>query len=263
MFFVLSKTVGFLLLPSNILILLGLAGVALMATRRKRIGVSMAVASLVLLAAVGFLPIGSLLLYPLESRFPEWNANRGAPDGIVVLGGAIAPRLSKDYGEPVISGDAGRIIAMAKLARNYPNARIVYSGGDASLFGNEPRETEFVYPLLDSFGVPRSRVALEARSRNTAENAVYTKELVNPKPGERWLLVTSAQHMPRAIGCFRKAGFVIEAYPVGWQGRRAFEPSLGRVLAKGLARLDAAAYEWIGLISYWLTGKTSELLPSP
>ncbi len=81
---------------------------------------------------------------------------------------------------------------------------------------NEPAEADYLYPLLDSFGVPRERVMLENKSRNTAENAAFTKALVKPKPGERWLLVTSAQHMPRAVGCFRRVGFPVEAYPVDW-----------------------------------------------
>ena len=263
MFFILSKTVAFLFLPSNFLILFGLAGVVLMATRRRRAGISMATASVVMIAAAAFLPVGGLLIHVLESRFPPWDAGRGAPDGIIVLGGAIGSDLSREYGEPVLGGDAGRIVAMAKLARAYPSARIVYSGGDPSLLGNQVPETDFVYPLLDIFGVPRTRVTLESRSRNTAENASYTKELINPKPGERWLLVTSAQHMPRAIGCFRKVGFAVEAYPVGWRTRRTEVPIWSRSLPSGLAYLDMAAYEWLGLISYWATGKTSELLPSP
>ena len=104
---------------------------------------------------------------------------------------------------------------------------------------------------------------LETRSRNTEENAVFTKELVQPKPGERWLLVTSAQHMPRAIGCFRRAGFPVEAYPVDWHTRRALRLAPMETLSGGLGRLDNAVHEWIGLVSYWLTGRTSELLPGP
>ena len=73
---------------------------------------------------------------------------------------------------------------------------------DAGVFGNESREANYLYPLLESFGVPRERVLLEDRARNTYENAVFSKQLMKPKPGERWLLVTSAVHMPRAIGCF-------------------------------------------------------------
>jgi uncharacterized SAM-binding protein YcdF (DUF218 family) len=262
MFFILSKSVSFFLLPSNLLIALGFAGLILMTMRRKRAGICIVALSLILLALVGFLPIGSLLIHALESRFPPWDSGRGPPDGIVVLGGAITPNHSRDSGEPVIGGDAGRIIAMAKLSRAYPNARIVYSGGDASLFGNQPPETDFVYPLLDSLGVPRNRVLLESRSRNTAENAAFTKELVKPKPTERWLLVTSARHMPRAVGCFRRVGFPIEAFPVGWRTNKNVDMTLSRTFAAGLAQLDSATYEWAGLFAYWLTGRTDEFFPS-
>jgi uncharacterized SAM-binding protein YcdF (DUF218 family) len=129
-----------------------------------------------------------MLTHMLESRFPQWI--RARADG-VVLGGAISPRLSRDYGEPVLGRDADRVIAMAKLARAFPNTRIIYSGGDASLFGTGTPETDFVYPLLDSLGVLRERVLLKSRSRNTAENAAFTK-ICRSQTDERWLLVTSA-----------------------------------------------------------------------
>ncbi len=135
MFFLLSKTVAFLLLPSNILIVLGLFGVVLMAARRTRAGMCLLLTSIALLAIAGWWPAGSLLTHTLESRFPPWKATR-APDGIVVLGGAIKSRLSHEFGQAVLGDDADRVIAMAKLARTYPGARIVYSGGDAALLGN-------------------------------------------------------------------------------------------------------------------------------
>jgi uncharacterized SAM-binding protein YcdF (DUF218 family) len=263
MFFILSKTVAFLLLPSNFLIVFWLAGVLLMVTRWRRAGTRVAVTSIVLLAAAGFLPVGNLLLHALESRFPPWDASRGAPDGIIILGGAISSKLSRDQGERIVNGDGGRIIAMGKLARAYADARIVYSGGDGSLFGNQPAEADFVYPLLDSLGVRRERAILEPRSRNTAENAAFTKDLVKPKPGERWLLVTSAQHMPRAIGCFRAVDFPVEAYPVGWHTNPQGDLMAPRSFAEGLGQLDSAAYEWLGLLAYRLTGRTSGFLPSP
>jgi uncharacterized SAM-binding protein YcdF (DUF218 family) len=263
MFFILSKTVALLLLPSNFLIAFGLAGVLLMATRWRRAGVCVAVTSIILLAAAGFLPVGTLLLRPLENRFPPWDASRGVPAGIIILGGAISSKLSRDHGEPIISGDSGRIIAMGKLARAYPDARIVYSGGDGSLLGNQPAEADFVYPLLDGFGVGRERALLEPHSRNTAENAAFTKDLVKPKSGERWLLVTSAQHMPRAIGCFRAVGFPVEAYPVGWRSERQWNLTVPRTISEGLGQLDSAGSEWLGLLVYWLTGRTSEFLPAP
>jgi len=263
MFFILSKTAAFLLLPSNLLITLGGVGLVLMVTRFKRAGQRLALGSLILLALLGFSPLGRVLSYGLESRFPPWDPGRGAPDGIVVLGGAILPGPSRDYGDTVVSGDAGRVIAIAKLARAYPNARIVYSGGDSSLLVNGLSEANFLYPLLDYFGIPRERVMLESRSRNTEENAVFGKELVQPKPGERWLLVTSAQHMPRAVGCFRRVGFAVEAYPVAWHTGKRVGLSPADVVSHGLGQLDSAVHEWLGLVAYRLTGRTSELLPGP
>jgi uncharacterized SAM-binding protein YcdF (DUF218 family) len=263
MFFILSKTAAFLLLPSNLLITAGLIGIALLMTRFRGAGLRLTVTSLVLLALLGFSPLGGMLGHALESRFPPWDASRGAPDGIVVLGGGIAATLSGDYDAPMLTSDGGRITAIAKLARAYPNARIVYSNGDPSLLGSGRTDSEYLHRLLDSFGVARERVTLEPRSRNTYENAVFSKDVAKPKPGERWLLVTSAQHMPRAVGCFRQAGFPVEAYPVAWKTRVRFDATPSGVLSGGLNSLDLATHEWIGLIAYWLTGKTGTLLPSP
>ncbi|MFZ0262064.1 MAG: YdcF family protein [Pseudolabrys sp.] len=262
MFFPLSKTVAYLLLPSTILIALGLVGVVLLAARRKHAGVCLVSVSIVLLAIAGCWLTGNLLTHALESRFPRWNATR-APDGIVVLGGAVKSRLSQDFGEAVLGDEADRILAMAKLARAYPAARIIYSGGDASLLGNRLPEANFITPLLEGLGIPRDRVMLESNSRNTAENAVFTKEILKPKPGELWLLVTSAQHMPRAIGCFRRVGFPVEAYPVGWRTGRHGDLGVPMLFGDALARFDSATHEWIGLLAYWITGRTSEFLPSP
>ena len=263
MFFILSKTVAFLILPSNLLIALGLAGLVLMTTRWQRVGGRMAAASLILLTLIGFSPLGGLLTHVLEDRFPPWNPARGAPVGIVILGGEISPKLSRERGEPALGGEGARIVAMAKLARAYPDARIVYSGGDASLLSSQSSEANYVHPLLDSFGIARDRVTLESRSRNTAENATFTKDLVKPKPDERWLLVTSARHMPRAVGCFRRAGFPVEAYPVGWLTGVDANVGPSLVFSGGLEQFDSAAREWIGLLAYWLTGKTDEFLPEP
>ncbi|MEP7029392.1 MAG: YdcF family protein [Pseudolabrys sp.] len=263
MFFILSKTAVFFLLPSNFIIALGIAGVVLLFTRFARAGKYMAVASIVLLMLAGFLPIGRLLTHPLEQRFPPWDASRGAPDGIIVLGGVINPRLTRHYGETAVNADVARLVALAKLARAFPNARIVFTSGDSSLTASEEAEADYLYPLLDDFGIPRSRVQLEPRARNTFENAVFSKELMQPKPGERWLLVTSARHMPRSMGSFRRVGFPVEAYPVGWSSPRRNSLAPLDTLSAGLAALDRGSREWIGLIAYWLAGNSSELFPKP
>ncbi len=105
---------------------------------------------------------------------------------------------------------------------------------------------------------------LERRSRNTWENAEFSKAIAAPKNGERWLLVTSAYHMPRSVGIFRKVGFAIEPYPADWQlGGAADLLRFSVSSVEGLEHTGLALREWMGLFAYWVTGKTSELFPGP
>jgi uncharacterized SAM-binding protein YcdF (DUF218 family) len=262
LFFVLSKTFGIMLLPTDLLILVGIAGALLLATRWASLGRRLMAAALLLLAICGFSPLGNWLLYPLESRFPAWDASRGAPDGIVVLGGSIDADISAAHGVAVVHGAADRIIAAAALARRYPNARLIFTGGSANLISNDAREADYAAEIFERLGVPRERLTMERRSRNTEENAEFTKTIAAPKPGERWLLVTSAYHMPRSVGLFRKAGFAVEPYPVDWRiGGSADLLKFSAFAVDGLQHTDLAVHEWIGLLAYRMTGKTSQLLP--
>jgi uncharacterized SAM-binding protein YcdF (DUF218 family) len=264
LFFFLSKTVGYLLLPTNFLIAAGLLGAILLATRFARAGRRLLVLSILLLAIAGFSPLGNWLLYPLEQRFPPWDDARGAPDGIIVLGGSIDPDLSEAHGSAVVRSAADRILAAAALARRYPDARILFSGGSANLIGNDAREADYAGALFESLGVAKARLIMERRSRNTQENAEFSKALVAPKSGERWLLVTSAYHMSRSIGLFRKAGFTVEACPVDWRvGGREDLLGFSAVANDRLARTDTGLREWIGLLAYWLTGKIDQPFPGP
>jgi uncharacterized SAM-binding protein YcdF (DUF218 family) len=264
LFFVLSKTLGPMLLPTNLLIGVGLCGAILLTTRWASLGRKLMAAAVVLLAICGFSPLGKLLLYPLESRFPPWDAARGGPDGIVVLGGSIDADLSAAHGIAVTSGGADRLIAAAALANRYPSTRIIYSGGSSKLLSDDAREADYATALLESLGVSRDRLTMERRSRNTRENAEFSKALAAPKSGERWLLVTSAYHMPRAVGLFRKAGFDVEAYPVDWRvGERSDLLMFSTIALDGLGRTDVAIREWMGLVAYWATGMIDRLLPGP
>ena len=158
---------------------------------------------------------------------------------------------------------AERLTVAAKLARQFPNARIVFSGGRGRLTVGA-KEADIAAGLFETFGIPRERIALEDRSRNTVENALFSRMLLKPRPTERWLLVTSAHHMPRSIGVFRQAGFSVEAYPVDFRTRGVADLKVfTEVISAGLARTDAAAREWVGLLTYWLFGKSSELFPGP
>lgn len=256
----LSKVLGFVASPSNALVLAALAGVGLMRTR-PRAGLRLTTTALLLMVAFGILPLGRLLLLPLEQRFPP-AATAPDPQGIVVLGGVIEPEAAgrPDSG---VNESAERLTAVAGLARRYPGARILFSGGDDSVLVPGPNEAQLAGALLQSFGIPASRLILEDRSRTTAENAAFSLQLAQPQPGERWLLVTSAWHMPRAVGAFRKAGFAVEAYPVDYRTPATGAWAPFGTLSIGLRRTDTAAHEWLGLLGYWLTGRSSALFPAP
>ena len=256
MFFVLSKVLSVFFVPSNIMVSLGLAGIALLAIGYARAGRWMLVTSIVLIAAVGVLPIGSGLALQLEERFPRWDTTRGPPTGVVVLGGGvIKSEISAERGYVAVGRTAERIIAAIELARRYPGAHVVFAGGG---------EGDFVVRLLEKLGVPRDRVIVERKSRNTVENAAFAKQLVMPKAGERWLLVTSAMHMPRAVGVFRKAGFAVDAYPVDYLTSGAKDLwTLPGTLMGGIGITDLVVHEWIGLLVYWITGRISVPFPGP
>jgi uncharacterized SAM-binding protein YcdF (DUF218 family) len=264
MFFTLSKVLGFFAIPSNLVVAVGIAGLVLLATRWARAGRWLIGLSLVALALLGLSPLGNALFIPLEDRFPPWDPSRGPPDGILVLGGAIAPDVSLARDEVALNESAERLTVAAELARRYPDARVLFSGGSGALMHDEGSEAPFAARELEGLGIARKRILLEDRSRNTVENALYSKQIAQPKPGERWLLVTSAYHLPRAVGVFRKAGFAVEPYPVDWRTRGAADalrpfPTVG----DGLRRADTAMREWVGLAVYWITGRTSELFPGP
>ena len=264
MFFSLSKILGFFAYPSNVLIAIGLLGLVLLLTRFTRLASWLIVTSLVLIAVAGLSPLGNALILPLEQRFPPWDASRGPPDGIVLLGGMISPDVSAARGAVALNEAAERITVTAELARRYPNARIVLTGGSNALIFDEGIEAVFAVRQLEALGVAHDRIAAEEQARNTIENAVFSRLVANPKPGERWLLVTSAYHMPRAMAVFRAAGFPVEAYPVDWRTRGPIDmvrpfASLG----DGLRRTDTAVHEWAGLLAYRLTGKTADLFPAP
>jgi uncharacterized SAM-binding protein YcdF (DUF218 family) len=264
MFFIVSKVLNFFALPTNLIVTFGIVGLVLWRTRFRRAGRRLAAAALILLAIVGLSPFGNALIEPLEDRFPPWDASRGAPAGIVVLGGAVDPAFVAPRGSPDLNEAAERLTVIPELARRYPLARIIYSGGDSSLLFHGGSEAQSAAALIESFGIAKNRLTLEDRSRNTAENAVYSKAVAAPQPGERWLLVTSAYHMPRAMGAFRKAGFDVDAYPVDYRTKGTEDLLIPfDDIASGLRRTDLAAREWVGLVAYWLTGRSSALFPGP
>jgi len=260
--FVFSKIGWFLFTPSNILAVLVTGGVLLacLGRWRRQSMVAAAVGAIGLLVC-GFSPLALWLTATLETRFPPPNPMPAHPAGIIALGGGLRLHDSWLRGTLSLSEAGDRLIALADLARRYPAAKIVVSGASGDLFGEGAAEADLVREHAHMLGVDPVRILVEDRSRNTYENAVYTSAMLKPEPGQTWLLVTSAWHMPRAVGAFRRAGFSVIAYPVDFRATRPWWPF--GAAAAGLGATDLVAKEWLGILAYWLMGRTDALLPSP
>jgi uncharacterized SAM-binding protein YcdF (DUF218 family) len=263
-FFVLAKVLWFVLQPSSLMLGAVIAGVVLLRTRWVRLARTLMWGGLAAVLIGGLSPLSDLLIRPLEGRFQPAEIDGAAIAGIIVLGGAEDSRTA-DIPQLAPLNEAGeRYTEAVALARRLPQARVVFTGGSGMLIATGPQEAEVAGRLLLALGVAKERLTLESKSRDTYENALFTARLVNPKPGERWLLVTSAWHMPRAIACFRQAGFKVEPWPVDYRAARGTAAlRLQSSIPEGLRRLDFIVREYVGLVMYYATGRTGALWPGP
>jgi uncharacterized SAM-binding protein YcdF (DUF218 family) len=261
--FILSKLLWLLLAPSMLLFVLAWLGLLLVFRQHRRTGLTCLSVSLSSIALIAFLPVGDLMLAPLENRFPEVTRLPADLTGIVVLGGAVEPDLSAARGMPSLNAAAERMTTLVYLARRYPEAELAFAGGNGDLIHGRTTEASVARELFTQLGLDQNRIVYESRSRTTYENAILLKALLKPRPDQLWLLVTSAWHMPRAVGLFRHAGWFILPYPVGYKTAPSLMMAIRGSLPDRLSMVDMATHEWIGLTTYWLLGRTSALFPAP
>jgi len=237
MIYYISKVFWLIAAPTSALVLIGAIAACWAVLRSPNRVAWLAAAATGGLVIGTFTPLGLMLTVPLDYRFALSPPSQSPPDGIILLGG--------------VAGWSG-VEAVSALSQHYPKARLIFSGFDP---GDENVLKDFA-----QLGGDPARIYMEPRARTTFEDALYAAALLKPKPTDRWMLVTSAMHMPRAVGCFRAAGFRVE--PVGGIDPIAsfanFDPGIS-----ALNDLNDAAKEWIGLIAYRLMGKTDALFPGP
>jgi uncharacterized SAM-binding protein YcdF (DUF218 family) len=241
--FITSKIIRTVLAPGNLAVLLLAWGMWRLMRSRGRRGLPLVVIVTAALAAIAALPVG------------RWHV-----DGIILLGGAVEPRRIDGVVEAGLNGAAGRIFAALALARRYPAAKLLLVGGEGSIFPRGYAEAALTRDLLVSQGLDAGRMLLEMRSRNTIENAIFAKATAEPRAGETWVLVTSAAHMPRAVGCFRHVGWDAIPFPTDF---RAGDGAWDIALVPHLVLVELAAREWFGLLAYRLLGRTDETFPGP
>ncbi|BCG94797.1 YdcF family protein [Mesorhizobium sp. 131-2-1] len=261
MFFYLSKIFWFFIQPLNLAIFLLLAGLVAAAFGRRRLAASGSMLAFLILALSAWTSLGAMMLNPLEERFAKPPLPQKV-DGIVVLGGGFEGAINLVRGGYELNSGGDRMVETAILARRFPEAKVVVSGGTGELFLDGEGDADTAPRLLGALGVSADRLILENKSRNTYENAVFTRQMVAPKPGETWLLVTSAFHMPRAKALFDKAGFPTIAWPVDY--RTSGKEGIGLFRdnpADSLQVTTMAIREWIGLAAYWLSGRIDRPFP--
>ena len=261
--FVLSKVLWLFVDPANLILIALVTGTILIYTPWRRLGRRILTGAVLVVFILSIFPAGKYLLEPLESRFPTDPPLPEHVDGIVVLGGMLNQFITAARGQPALSAGAERITEFMQLSQRYPNAKLVFSSGSGSVLYPDQKESVVAKMFFDRMRFGSDRVLFESASRNTHENAVLTRDLVRPAPGETWILVTSASHMPRAVGCFRRAGWSVVPFPVDYETAGRGDLELRFSALSGLGDLNKSVREWIGLIAYRILDRTDALFPGP
>jgi len=258
-----SKVFWRIFSPNTSLLLVLVIGVGLIFLGREKLGQKLVIGATSILLLFGLVPVHEIILLPLENRFPIPEPLPEKIDGVIVLGGSEIPVLTKSWGQVSLTDSAERLTTFVSLARRFPDVKLVYAGGQGGLTVQEYKSAHTAKLFFEQMGLDSGRVMFDSKSRNTMENAQYALQIAKPEKGEKWVLITSAWHMPRSVGIFRKIGWEVIPYPVDFK-------TTGKVQFKlqipGLSRTAAVSniiYEWIGLAYYRLLGRTSELFPGP
>ena len=254
LFYWFSKLIWLLTSPDSLLLIWFVVGFFLLwlgkdVWAKRVLGVLL---GLMLMGAL--FPIGEWLLYPLETKYPH-NPQLEDVDGIIVLSGSEDHVLTKSWNQVTVGSATERNLAFMMLARQHPEAKLVFTGGVGSMLQQDYKEADVAKRLFEEQGMDVSQVIFERESRNTWENALLSKELVRPEPGTNWVLITTAWHMPRSMGVFCKVGWEVTPYPVDFQTHPDNLLRLSWGFTNNLSTLVTAFKEWIGLMAYRFTGR--------
>lgn len=260
--FLISKIFWLAAQPLSIaFILAALAALFAFIGRRKLSGTASLSAALVLFITL-YTTTGAVALQVLEGRFPKPSANPADLSCIIVLGGALENEVTTSRGGTEFNQSADRYVEALRLALKHPQARILVSGGDGSLSGVYEGESQAAERFFTAFGVSPDRLVRENTSRTTYENTRESAEVLAREGLTGCLLVTSAFHMPRSMGLFRKAGIPVTPWPADYRTSGILGLSADFTQPTSNAQLTATAVrEWIALAGYYLSGRIDEIFP--
>jgi uncharacterized SAM-binding protein YcdF (DUF218 family) len=255
LFFIAAKTLGALIRAETWLVVAVALTVVAILMERRRLALAASGVTLLGLLLLSIFPLGDLLLQPLERRFPA-NPPLARVDGIIVLGGAGDVDGSVYWGQTQLNEAGERFTAAMALARRFPEARVLFTGGSGALrdlAGAPVSEAAAAETFFREQGLEPARLLLEGKSRNTVENARLSLQIAEPQSEDVFVLITSASHMPRAVRSFEAAGWpALTPYPVDFRTSR-FSSGVGWNLPRNLQALNIALKEYAGQLAYRLT----------
>ena len=258
-FFSLSKIFWALVAPANLLVWLPLLALYFHWHKHKSLARFTTVIALVYGLSILAYPWGDWLMEPLEKAYSQ-PQKIPQIDGIIVLGGGEDYLSSITHHKLQLNEAGERLIEVIPIAKAHPQIPLIYSGGSGHLLVQNHKLAQWVKAFWLSQGVKEAQIKLESTSRNTWENLVNVQRLYL-KPQGLYLLVTSAFHMPRAMGIAQKLGIQAIAYPVDFRTYGVQNRYWDFRLLEHLKVLDKAVHEYLGLVIYYLTGKSTHLLP--
>lgn len=260
-FFYLSKILWFFANPFHLVLLLAICALIALLLKWIRLTKLLLTTTTLIMLVFSIYPIGDFALTPLEKRFSRPEQLPTNIDGIIILGGSIKQQQSAAWGTLEANSSNERITKGAALARAYPNAKVIFTGGSGLVRKTSLNESEIAELMLLEQGVKRQRIILEDKSRNTYQNAVLSKQVLNNNIDGNWILVTSAFHMPRSVAVFRSIGWDTIPFPVDYKSLPPQNRSLNFNYKENMGNFAYALHEWLGLIAYYYTGKSAELFP--
>ena len=259
LFFILSKVLWALATPDMLLLLILAIGLLSLLRGYKRTGTWLMRTALSFCFLLSTLPLGDLLLQPLERAFPA-KPEINDPKAIIILGGWEDHFAKVKAGVIRTNEGAERVLEGLRLAKLHPNAKIIFSGGRNDFRPPSDGFSKEIRQLVRDYGIAGDRILIETQSRNTVQNAKMSRSLVNSPQDGPWVLVTSAFHMYRSLGSFCAAGWrEIIPYPVDFRSSKTLEFRRPR-FAEHMNVLNVGVHEWIGLIIYRWTGRTQSFL---
>lgn len=261
LFFYISKLIWLLISPDSLLLILIVLTLVLLYLGKLKPAKKLLSSVSGILLIIAFFPIGEWILFPLENRFTTNPVLAEKVDGIIVLSGAEDPLLSSVWEQVELGAAAERDLSFLTLAHKYPKAKLVFTGGTGSIIYQDYKAADVAKSLFKQQNFDTNRIIFERESRNTYENVIYSKKLINPIKNENWILITTSWHMPRSVGIFCKAKWSVLPYPVDHQTNKDNLFRIDFDLLTNLYTLKIAIKEWLGLLAYYLSGKTNSLFP--